>query len=1201
MISQHRRIVLIIAIVCFILLPVLSLAGTIELPRTGQVWSYDANTPQRDDGAIQAGAVWPDPRFTDNGDQTVKDNLTGLIWTKDAGTPAVTGMSTCASGTKTWQQALDYVACLNANSYLGHNDWRLPNINELESLVDFSQAYLAMTGGHPFTNVQSRYYSSNRYWSSYYWSSSTNVNSTYYAWDVSIFNGQVSSDTKDDVNYVWPVCGGQCGLGDSVICLPKTGQTVSYAAGDDGDLKEGVARPSPRFTDNSNETITDNMTGLIWTKNANALGPKACGSGTDKTWQEALDYVACLNTNSYCGYSDWRLPDIKELYSLIDRLKYEPALPTGHPFTGVQPYWYWSSSTYAVNTDYAWIVYMSYGSMDVGYKSDSNYVWPVRGGQFGSSVICSFAVSPASENFIYSGGTDTVPVTASQNICEWSALSNAAWMTITSGQSGTGNGAVTFTLSANNGSGPRTGMLTIAGQTYTVNQLNSAPDSEIIDLPKTGQTMSYAAGDDGDLGEGVPWPSTRFTDNGDETVKDNLTGLVWSKDAGTPAVTGMSTCAGDIKTWQQALDYVACLNTNTYLGHNDWRLPNINELYSLVDRSKDYPGYPFENVQFDVHYWSSSGSTLSAWYVNMGGLVGDYNKSAKIYVWPVRSGQCGSLDNSAICLPKTGQTTSYATGDDGDLGKGAGWPEPRFICNGDGTVTDNLTGLTWTKDTKTPGLVACGPGTYKTWQEALNYVTCLNTNTYLGHNDWRLPNINELYSLVDRSKYSPALPIGYPFAGVQSGNYWSSSTLASSTISAWVVDIGSGRVATDDKYSSYYNYYVWPVRGGRSGSFDGFVISVSKTGAGSGTVTASAGVRFWDGNTSAATFPSGTQLTLTATPDSNFTFAGWSGCDSSSGNICTVTLTTAKSVTVAFAPSCTSPFVPQSKSFTYKSSTSSLSVTALSSSCTWTAVSDSIGWLTITSGSNGTGNKTVRYSVAANTSTSARIGHITIGDQTFTVTQAGGTPKISVPASLNIGNVKKDVASDTKMITVKNTGTANLEISDVTITGTSSSEFAYEKTGCDSVAPQGSCTISVTMTATSYGSKSATLSITSNGATKPTAVKLSGNTVPPAISVPASLSFTKTTTGSTSAPKTVMIKNTGLSDLLVGDVTISGTNPSDFAPTKNCPLALAKNEICTVTVTFTPSATGKKSATMNIASNDPKKATATVKLSGKGK
>jgi len=119
----------------------------------------------------------------------------------------------------------------------------------------------------------------------------------------------------------------------------QTGQKTTYATGDDGDLEKGVFWPVPRFTDHGNGTITDNLTGLMWTKNANLAGGA-------KFWQEALDYVKSINSGAGLGgYHDWRLPNRKELFSLIDHSKWDPALPASDPFQNVQSDCYWSSTT----------------------------------------------------------------------------------------------------------------------------------------------------------------------------------------------------------------------------------------------------------------------------------------------------------------------------------------------------------------------------------------------------------------------------------------------------------------------------------------------------------------------------------------------------------------------------------------------------------------------------------------------------------------------------------------------------------------------------------------------------------------------------------------------------------------------------------------------------------------------------------------
>jgi hypothetical protein len=127
-------------------------------------------------------------------------------------------------------------------------------------------------------------------------------------------------------------------------------------------------------------------------------------------------------------------------------------------------------------------------------------------------------------------------------------------------------------------------------------------------------------------------------------------------------------------------------------------------------------------------------------------------------------------------------------------------------------VTDNLTRLLWTQDANTPGPAACTPGTAMQWQEALDFIACLNANAYLGRRDWRLPNRKELRSLVDYSAVGPPLPPGHPFANVQADLYWTSTTAAYTPSSAWNVDMVNGNQDLDVKDCACYR--VWPVLGG---------------------------------------------------------------------------------------------------------------------------------------------------------------------------------------------------------------------------------------------------------------------------------------------------------------------------------------------------------------------------------------------------
>jgi len=181
------------------------------------------------------------------------------------------------------------------------------------------------------------------------------------------------------------------------IQLLKTGQTTCYdtagtvipcaGTGQDGQMMAGVAWLNPRFTV-SNGTVTDNLTGLIWLKYANCFGLR--------TWAQAMSDANTL-AGGYCGVTDgstagqWRLPNVKELQSLIDFAYYNPALSNAAgtaiwvagdlSFTGVKSGYYWSSTTYADSTVGAWYLSLYRGYVFRVVKTNIHYVWPVRGGQ----------------------------------------------------------------------------------------------------------------------------------------------------------------------------------------------------------------------------------------------------------------------------------------------------------------------------------------------------------------------------------------------------------------------------------------------------------------------------------------------------------------------------------------------------------------------------------------------------------------------------------------------------------------------------------------------------------------------------------------------------------------------------------------------------------------------------------------------------
>jgi hypothetical protein len=306
------------------------------------------------DGELQLGMPWPKPRFAVK-EAIVRDRLTGLTWTLDANIDTFP----C-----TWDEAFHRIGALNREHYGGCNDWRLPNRNELRSLISYQAKNPALPDGHPFHNV----------FLGWYWTSTSAAINPAYAWAIHMEGARMFYGRKDQGYLFWPVCG--AGNGN----LPATGQQHCFdmhgkvmdcpGTGQDGALQRGVPWPLPRFSEQS-ECIHDRLTGLLWPRHADLTGNLV-------SWQQAFESVVQWRADT--GKKEkilWRLPTINELASLVDCSAHSPALPNGHPFTGTQPA-YWSSTTSYFETDWAWVLYLDKGACGVGYKPGKTFsVWPV--------------------------------------------------------------------------------------------------------------------------------------------------------------------------------------------------------------------------------------------------------------------------------------------------------------------------------------------------------------------------------------------------------------------------------------------------------------------------------------------------------------------------------------------------------------------------------------------------------------------------------------------------------------------------------------------------------------------------------------------------------------------------------------------------------------------------------------------------------
>jgi len=257
-------------------------------------------------------------------DDVVFDRATGLAWSQNA-SPTTFPMS--------WAEAFEYVDDLNRSSHRGINDWRLPSRRELFTLISHQRINPALPEGHPFINI----------FSGYYWTASSCRRLADQAWYIHLGGGRIYRGMKANSYMVWPVAGS----------LP-----------DD-------QHPGNRFVINADRTARDRLTKRIWLKPPGAMLQPV-------KWEKALEAIETLNAQNVCGHADWRLPNIRELESLVDLNRHSPALPTDYPFEDIAE-GYWSATTSVYEKQYAWVLYPRDGAVGVGYKRLPDFcLWAVR-------------------------------------------------------------------------------------------------------------------------------------------------------------------------------------------------------------------------------------------------------------------------------------------------------------------------------------------------------------------------------------------------------------------------------------------------------------------------------------------------------------------------------------------------------------------------------------------------------------------------------------------------------------------------------------------------------------------------------------------------------------------------------------------------------------------------------------------------------
>ena len=340
------------------------------LPPTGQKRIYHPSTgaDSGDDGLNQAG--WNGiRRFEVGGDGIwVKDNATGLIWQRRESSSQKFGD---LFELLNWKDAFKYIEEMNSLKFAGYSDWRLPNINELQSIVNFGTRFPAINGKY-FDNTESFYY----------WSSTSVANNSPSAWCIYFQFGDIRENEKINGAYIRAVRG----MAD-LEGLPRTDQIMEYypssenAAGDDGVIQQGWDKGMRFKLCDNNTSVQDRATGLIWQRRESSSREFGGISGS-MTWLPSFDYVEAMNKAAFAHHTDWRLPNIRELASIVDFGKESPAINdkyflNTHKGAG----FYWSSTTVAECSTNAWAVLFKRGETHDRNKGGSGYIRVVRGGR----------------------------------------------------------------------------------------------------------------------------------------------------------------------------------------------------------------------------------------------------------------------------------------------------------------------------------------------------------------------------------------------------------------------------------------------------------------------------------------------------------------------------------------------------------------------------------------------------------------------------------------------------------------------------------------------------------------------------------------------------------------------------------------------------------------------------------------------------
>jgi alpha-tubulin suppressor-like RCC1 family protein len=769
---------------------------------------------------VSATPTTPTDDFTDNLDGTVTHRITGLTWMRCAVGMAWDG-TTCAgtASTYTWDQATKLTA-----NFAGQTDWRLPSISELNTIVE-RDAFNPAINGTIFPDGPSSV-----------WSGSPHVEYTFDAWYVDFGDGYPYEDRSEYTYSARLVRGGQ-------TFDPSTSST-----------------PTSDFYDNSDGTVTHLKTGLMW---------KRCAEG--KTWSDSncsgnastFDWATAVAlTSNTAGHTDWRIPTVNELLTIVEYKNYRPATNTViFPNADSPPFW--SGSPYPNRASMAWEVDFFSGEAYEGPRSEGNFVRLVREGQFFSPLgfgvranVAPSSVVTSDPRKIAAGRSGALPI----SIVGGSYSINGGSYTSAPGTVHANDTVTVRVVSASGYATKTQATLTVGdiGGNFTVTTRETT-DSQPPSVPENLTVVAV-----GDNKISLSWSSA--SDNvGVTNYRIYRNGLWLTTQIGTDFADAGLTPATNYRYSVAACDAVSnCSAESPAQSATPGNAISIAPVSTTPTRDFNDNGDGTVTHRITGLTWMRCAMGMTWTGATCTGTAGRYtwDQATKLTVnfagksdWRVPSiVELNTIVERRTIFPAINTTifpgTSLSFWTD-SLTPGGAWgvdfdfgsarynaggnlnavrlvrggqafdsltpttPSTDFYDNNDGTVTHLKTGLMWKRCAEGQtwtGATCSGNASTFEWAKAIAL-----TSTTAGYIDWRIPTANELLTIVEYKNFYPAINRSvFPNTDSSSTDrsyFWSGSPYAVSSDFAWSVFFDGGDA------SGYYRYNHLPVRLVRPGQF----------------------------------------------------------------------------------------------------------------------------------------------------------------------------------------------------------------------------------------------------------------------------------------------------------------------------------------------------------------------------------------------